>query len=235
VLPSWPALRPAVAATPFPPLPSSRGLPLPPSRCQGRILPAPCAVSRQGGISAYAVYRQEISPSSAGSRPAPSAARAGFPPRRPPPGDLGHRLLHRSAASQGRISLSPSPSAARGSAPSAAWGRASSACRGRVSSSARGRASSIRGQGISPSSARDRISADFYLCLRRSAAWDKFRGSAALPEICTGRRCCGQGRGSATSLLPPAAVQLSFRAQDLCQLVQVGLLWFVWSQVSYSP
>jgi hypothetical protein len=237
VLPSWPALRPAVAATPFPPLPPSRGLPLPPSRCQGRILPAPSVVSRQGEISAYAVRRQGISMSSAGSRPAPapSAARAGFPPRRPPPGDLGHRLLHRSAASQGRISLSPSPSAARGSAPSAAWGRASSACRGRVSSSARGRASSIRGQGISPSSARDRISADFYLCLRRSAAWDKFRGSAALPEICTGRRCCGQGRGSATSLLPPAAVQLSFRAQDLCQLVQVGLLWFVWSQVSYSP
>jgi hypothetical protein len=69
----------------------------------------------------------------------------------------------------------------------------------------------------------------------QSAARDKFRGSAALPEICTGRRCCGQGRGSVTSLLPPVAVQLGFRAQYPRQLVQVGLLWFVWSQVSCSP
>jgi hypothetical protein len=153
VLPSRPALRPAVAATPFLPLPPLHGLPLPPSRRQGRILPAPCTIRHQGWISACAVC---ISPSSAGSRPAPalSAARAGSPPHRSPPGDLGRRLLHRSAISQGRISLSPSrppPGAARcqpGESPSLLH---------RLPRSFRGRALSICGQGISPSSARDRI------------------------------------------------------------------------------
>jgi hypothetical protein len=73
-------------------------------------------------------------------------------------------------------------------------------------------------RGRAPSTARGSApGADFYLCLRRSTACDKFRGSLSavvarraadplLPlEICT-------DRGSATSLLP-------------------GL----WSQVSYSP
>jgi hypothetical protein len=72
--------------------------------------------------------------------------------------------------------------------------------------------------GRAPSAARGSApGADFYLCLRRSTACDKFRGSPSAvvarraadpllpPEICT-------DRGSATSLLP-------------------GL----WSQVSYSP
>jgi hypothetical protein len=138
---------------------------------------------------------------------------------------LGQSVVRR----QGRISQSPR-SAAKGvhrldppPGVSAAWSRASSAtavlqgqgafhCQGQC---ARGRA---------PSAARGSApGADFYLCLRRSTAWDKFRGS---PPAVVARRVADPllppeiytGRGSATSLLPPAAV-----------------LWFVWSQVSSYP
>jgi hypothetical protein len=39
-------------------------------------------------------------------------------------------------------------------------------------------------------------------------------------------------RGSVPSSV--AAAQLGFRTQDLRQLIQIGLLWFVWFQASCS-
>jgi hypothetical protein len=179
---------------PFPPLPLSRGLPFPhPAR------PTPSAARESRRPAPAPSAGSQPPSSSAGSRPAP----AGSPPRRPPPEALGRRLLHRSAVRQGRISLSPSTSTARGSAsaarscaPSAAWGRPPSAvrlstvlCQGQRSR--RPRALSRLGQGA-------------VLCQGQ-------RPRRPLQKICTVRRCCGQGRGSATSLLPPAASRCSTR------------------------
>jgi hypothetical protein len=203
---------------PFPPLPPSRGLLHPPSR---RPLPdlGLCLRLRRpppGQDIRRAARRQGISPD------------LGLRLRRPPP---GRRAVRRQRISAAAFFIDP-PSA-RGVSPSLLHrpppedlDRRSLLHRpplGLPLSFTAVRRSLPGVERISPSSARDRISACAVRCQ------GQFRGSAALPEICTGRRCCGQGHGSAMSLLPPAAVQLGFRAQDPRQLVQVGLLWFVWS------
>jgi hypothetical protein len=222
VLPSRPALRPAVAA-----IPSllCRRRAVFPARESRRPAPAPSAGSRPPS-------------SSAGSWPAP----AGSLSRRPPPEAFGRRLLQRSAVRQRRISLlqRPPPGAeirARSCAPSAAWGRPPSAVR---PFSARGRdprALSRLGQGV-------------VLCQGQGAVLPSFSARGRAPFSARGRELavlCRKSTPSAAvadraedlqhrcSRQPPAAVQLGFRAQDLCQLVQVGLPWFVWSQVSCSP
>jgi hypothetical protein len=184
VLPSRPALRPAVAA-----IPSllCRRRAVFPARESRRPAPAPSAGSRPPS-------------SSAGSWPAP----AGSLSRRPPPEAFGRRLLQRSAVRQRRISLlqRPPPGAeirARSCAPSAAWGRPPSAVR---PFSARGRdprALSRLGQGV-------------VLCKGQGAVLCQGqRPRRPLQKICTVRRCCGQGRESATSLLPLAASRCSTR------------------------
>jgi hypothetical protein len=212
---------------PFPPLPPSRGFPA--TRESRRPAPAASAGSRPPS-------------SSAGSWPTP----AGSLPRRPPPEPLGRRLLQRSAVRQGRISLlqRPPPGAeirARSCAPSAAWGRPPSpstirrppgadlppstvAARGRdpraLSRLGQGAVlPSFSARGRAPFSARGR---DLTVLCRKSVP------SAAVADRAADlqHRCSRQ---------PPAVVQLGFRAQDLRQLVQVGLPWFVWSQVSCSP
>jgi hypothetical protein len=128
-----------------PPLPSSAAV----ARSSPSPIPPPSAGSRPAPASAPSAARAGYPPCSpslgnlAGSRPAPapSAARAA---RRPSPEDLGRRLLHRSAVSQGRISLSPSLSAARGSrpplSPSPSAARSPSLLHRRPPQSSRGRA-----------------------------------------------------------------------------------------------
>jgi hypothetical protein len=238
VLPSRPALRPAVAATPsllcrrravFPcPIPlglrrsppgNLAGLRLCRPPDLGRHRPPPDLGLRLRDLC-RAVRRQRLS--AAAFFTDPPSARGGSPSllQRPPPGavhpppgaarsqppGVGRRLPF--------ASLSPSTSAALGQA---AVCRPPVLCQGqrsrlviRALSAAWGRA---------PFSARGR---DLAVLCRKSAP------SAAVADRAADlrHRCSRQ---------PPAAVQLGFRAQDLRQLVQVGLPWFVWYQVSCFP
>jgi hypothetical protein len=102
MLPSWSALWPAIAATPFPPLPPSRsilcGLPLPSSRRQGPDLGLQFAARDLGraAASSGAAFFIDLPSARGGSSSltSPSAARdlgravrrQGSRPRSPPPG-----------------------------------------------------------------------------------------------------------------------------------------------------
>jgi hypothetical protein len=191
--------------------------PLPPSAARESRRPAPFAGSRPPS-------------SSAGSRPAP----AGSLSRHPPPEALGRRLLHRSAVRQGRISLSPSTAAARGSAsaasscaPSAAWGRPPSVVRLPLSFNVRCQGQCIRHQELRALSrlGQAAVCRPPVLCQGQRSRHPRAlnclgqgavlcqgqRPRRPLQKICTVRCYCGQGRGSATSLLPLAASRCSTR------------------------
>jgi hypothetical protein len=120
--------------------------------------------------------------------------------------------------------------------------------------------SAVLPRGSAPSAARGPLPGAERRPLHRSAARGgflslpaPFRRLGQVPRIPASRRCA-QGRGSAapagnlhkppplrTGLricdvaAPASRCSTRLRAQDPRQLVQLGLLWFVWSQVSCSP
>jgi hypothetical protein len=177
VLPSRPALRPAVAATPS-------------LLCRRR-----------------AVFPSLIP---LGLRRPPPGNLAGLRLRRPPdlgrhrpPPDLGLRLrdLCRAVRRQ-RLSVAAfftDPPSTRGGSPSPS----TAAARGRDPRQEL-RALSRLGQAA--------VCRPLVLCQGQGAVLCQGqRPRRPLQKICTVRRCCGQGHGSATSLLPPAASRCSTR------------------------
>jgi hypothetical protein len=201
---------------------------LSPSSIRRQEIRPPSLFAARGARPSAAWIRRLVVRRQGCSSPGSAAARADLPhlsavrrldpppgcPRQgcsPPPGLSAPGVSVVRANPRGRA-----PSTARGSAPGAGLPLLPGAVR-----QGQGCSLCCQGQcarGRAPSAARGSApGADFYLCLRRSTACDKFRGSPSAvvarraadpllpPEICT-------DRGSATSLL-------------------LGL----WSQVSYSP
>ena len=163
MLPSRPALRPAVVATPFPlpPRPPPSFILPPGTRSISACRPPPGISAVQPPARPRSLLHRSIVSQGRIFLSHFTVRRQGSRPRSPPPGTLA-RLLHQSAVSQGRISLPPSAS---GSAPSAGGslpgaerrppqGQRASCCQGQ---------SAARYIDLPPR-------ADFYFCLRRSAA-----------------------------------------------------------------
>jgi hypothetical protein len=200
---------------------------LPPSRCQGRIPARAPSSARSSGPPPGRDLNFRRHP----------AARADLlrlrplPGRRPRPSVLrqGAVLVRRSSA-RAASQLLP-PSRRQGGSP------ASALRQGRISCAAR-----LCCQPPGADLARADLPPPAQSATRGGYRPPRPSGQPPLLSTCAGSAAASTNRrpessSSRTATSAPslvAAAQLSFRDQDLRQLVQIGLLWFVWFQASCS-